>query len=152
MRSILNPLTYKIERELEQACIHDAELLRERYDDKEFGNALAVYRVGNLFLNFVRERGDDTVDFLNPTDQSQLYTFSDMSLVMGWITLDELIRKYKRTNFDEPPCGPIPLDDALGLILRDFDQLQQMFSSSDIPDTLEKLKDASKKRCKAFFG
>jgi len=147
-----NPLTQKVDVELKRFCFDDAQLLHERYEPKEFGNALAVYKLGNLCLNFVRERGNDTVDFLNPADQAECYTFSDMSLVMGWTTLDELVKKYKRTNFDEPPKGPIPLEDALSFIGNDFDRLQQMFSSSDVVETLGKLKAASKNRSKVFFG
>jgi hypothetical protein len=147
-----NPLVQKIESEFDHVGIQGAQLLRERYDEQSFGNALAVYKLGNLYLNFIRDRGDDTIDFLNPADQGNLYTFSDMSLVMGWTTLEELIEEYGTTNFEEPPPGPIPLSDALGLMKKDFEELQRMFSPLEVGATLAALKDASRKRCKAMFG
>lgn len=48
-----NPLVEKIERELEQLGIRGAQMLRERYDEQCFGNALAVYKLGNLYLVLV---------------------------------------------------------------------------------------------------
>ena len=147
-----NPLVEKVEQELEKLGFHGAELIRESYHEEHFGNAQAVYKMGNLCLDFLRERGDDTVDFLNPDDNKQLYTFSDMSLFMNWTTLDVLIKKYKRTDFTEPPSGPIPLREALGLVKKHFEQLQEMYSPAQIDATLESLKGVSTKRCKAFFG
>lgn len=149
-----NPLVQKIEVEFQRVGIEDAHLLRERYDALSFGNALAVYKVGNFYLNFVRERGDDTIDFLNPADQDELYTFDDMSLLMGWESLDKMMEEVEkmRRDFSQPPTGPIPLSDALGLIKKDFDQLQRMFSPSEVDTTLVALRDASRRRCKAMFG
>lgn len=148
-----NPLVQKIESEFDHVGIQGAQLLRERYDEQSFGNALAVYKVGNLYLNFVRDRGDDTIDFLNPADEAEVYTFDDMSLVMEWESLDKMMEQVEKVRRDlsQPPPGPIPLSDALRLIRKDFDELQRMFSPSEVGATLAKLKDASRKRCKAMF-
>ena len=147
-----NPLVQKVDQELNQLGFQDATLIRESYHEQHFGNALAVYKLGNLYLNFVRERGDDTVDLLNPSNTDELYIFDDMSLVMGWETLDEMVAEVNARDFSQPPSGPIPLSEALGLIKKHFGQLQLMFSPSEVDATLAKLKDASRKRCKAFFG
>lgn len=149
-----NPLVQKIETELDHIGLRGAELLHEHYNEQAFGNASAVYKAGNLYLNFVRDRGDDTIDFLNPADETELYTFDDMSLVMGWESLDQMLKEVEKARRDlsQPPLGPIPLSDAILLIKKHFEQLQLMFSSSELDATIAKLQDASKKRCKAFLG
>lgn len=147
-----NPLVQKVDQEFRKLQIHGAELVRESFDEQNFGNALAVYKLGNLYFNFVRDRGHDTVDFQFPARKAEPITFSDLSLVMGWTTLDWLIEKYKTPNFDEPPPGPIPLVEALALVKKDFERLQLMFSPAEIGNTFEKLKEASEKRRKAIFG
>jgi len=148
-----NPLVEKVKRELEQVGIRSAQLMRESYDEKSFGNALAVFKVGNLHLSFARDRGDDTLSFLNPNDENELYTFDDMSLVMGWESLDSMMEEVEKArDFSQPPPGPIPLSNALGLIRKDYEQLQRMFLPSQINATVAALGDASRERCKAMFG
>lgn len=149
-----NPLVQKVEEELARLEFHGAELIHESYSAESFGNAQAIYKIRNLYLNFIRDRGDDTVDFLiNPTDSRNRFTFDDMSLVMGWESLDKMMEEVEKArDFSKPPPGPIPLSDALGLIKKHFDQLQDMFSPSKVDTTIEQLKEASRKRCQAFFG
>lgn len=148
-----NPLVEKIENEFKQLGFQDAELIRESYSVESFGNAQAIYRIGNLYLNFIRDRGDDTVDFLNPTDLSDTFIFDDMSLLMGWKTLDEMVERRNNIDFSKPPSGPIPsLDEALRRIKQHYEELQHMFSLVELGGTLIRLRETYRKRCKAIFG
>lgn len=146
-----NPLVEKVENIFEQLGFRGAILLQESYDEQSFGNALALYRIGNLYLRFLRDRDDDTVDFLNLFENKELYTFDDISLLMGWMTLEEMIKEFQKTSFDEPPTGPIPLCDAMCLIKQHLDILKRMFSPDEVDETLQKLEEISKKRVNAFF-
>lgn len=152
-----NPLAEKVEKEFERLGFPKAELLRESYDAQSFGNAQAIYKLGNLYLNFIRDRSEDTVSFLNPdnlNDHRDYYIFCDIAVLMEWTTPEEVIADYKKdaVDFSKPPSGPIPLGDALELVRRDYEQLQRRFSPLELGNTFQQLKDIRKKRCKALFG
>jgi len=147
-----NPLVEKVETLLNELVIHTAVLVRETYDEEHFGNACAVYKLGNLVLQFSRDRGDDFVDFLNPADTSETCTFDDISLLLGWKSLDEMLAEGKRTSFADPPKGPISMIESLKLIKSHLFLLDRMFSKSELPETLSRIRSTCKLRCKAFFG
>lgn len=151
-----NPLVQTIEEELRQLGLRKWELVHESYSPEHFGNAQAIYRVGNLYLNFVRDRGNDLIDLIGAklTTQKDSYNFDDVSLLMDWESLDEMVKKYKYTNIDfsKPPPGPVPLGDALRLIKQHYERLQSMFSPAEVKSTLETLKGIAKKRSQALFG
>lgn len=152
-----NPLVEKVEDELKRLGFHDTKLIRESYSAESFGDAYAIYQVGNLYVTFVRDRGNDRVDFISakPTNQKDTYNFDDISILMGWECLDQMVKEYKYTNIDfskpYPWPDPIPLSEELGWIKKDIDKLQVMFSPSELDNTLEQLKETCRKRCKALF-
>jgi hypothetical protein len=151
-----NPLVEKVERELERLGFHGAKLVRESYSSDSFGNAQAMYQIDNLYINFIRDRGNDVIDLISakPTNQKDLYNFDDLSILMGWESLDEMVRKYKYSNIDftKPPPGPaFSLGEALQLIEEHYDELQRMFSPKEVAATLTKLSEVSARRSKALF-
>jgi hypothetical protein len=143
---VQNPLVVKIKEEFVRLGMQDAELVREAYDEQSFGNGWAVFRMGNLHLTFVRDRGLDTVDFMNPLDLSEHYYFEDLSLALGWVTPDELSQK---SSVRGPAQGWIALGEALELIQEHQAQLQEMFSASEVSGTIARLKEAISRRAKA---
>ena len=147
-----NPLVEAVNEEMARLGIHDAKLVDESYEPSDFGNAVAVYELGNLRLRFVRDRGRDTIDFVLPGSSGDYYIFSDLATVMGWETLEELVKKYKSANANAPPAGPISLNRAIRYIQQDLDRLQQMFLASEIATTRVKLRNAERQRMEAMFG
>jgi len=144
-----NPLVETVEYELKQLGMSNAKLLRESYNAQSFGNAEAVYKLGNLQLRFIRDRGQDTVDIGSSIIPEHFYTFDDVALWMEWLSFDELLRFDKPINFDEPPPGPIfSLSEALGYIKRDLAKLDRAFSADEIMSTNAKLKDIERQRIK----
>jgi len=62
IREMKNPLVKSVEHELNQLGISNAKLVRESYNAESFGNAEAVYDLGNLRFYFVRDRGQDILN------------------------------------------------------------------------------------------
>jgi len=144
-----NPLVRTVESELHKLGMGNAKLVRESYNPKNFGNAEAVYMLGNLQLRFVRDRGDDTIEIGSSIDPRQFYILDDIAVWMGWLSLGELLRYDTSINFDEPPPGPIlNLDKALSHIVRDFAKLDSAFAANEIVSTNAKLKDIERQRMK----
>jgi hypothetical protein len=148
-----NPLVETIENEFERLGLGGAQLIHESYSEERFGNAEAIYKLGDLYLAFIRDRSDDTVNFVNPSDRQNVYGVDDIALLMGWKTLDAMIERAKSIDFSKPPTGPVPaLTDALRQIKQSYEELQRMFSPKQVGATVAKLKDVSKGRSKALFG
>ena len=145
-----NPLVEVVERELNQLGMSNAKLVHESYNPQNFGNAEAIYKLGNLQLRFLRDRGDDTVSIGSSSSPQHFYNLDDVAVWMGWISLDDLLKYDTPINFDEPPPGPIfSLPKALNLIARDLKQLDKAFSSGELMSTHRKLKDMERKRASA---
>jgi len=119
-----NPLVELVERELNRLGISNAKLDYESYNPQNFGNAEAIYKLGNLQLRFLRDRGDDTVSIGSSSSPQHLYNLEDVAVWMGWISLAELLKYDTPINFDEPPPGPIfSLTKALSFIARDLTRI-----------------------------
>lgn len=76
------------------------------------------------------------------TSPENYYPFCDISLMMGWESLDEIINVVE----------PISLNKALGYIQNNLRQLDKAFSSNEIMSTRVNIKAAEKRRTKAMFG
>ena len=137
-----NPLVETIEHELNQLGMTDAKLIHESYDPQSFGNAEAIFELGHVRLRFIRDRGQDFVDLGSSSTPGHYYLFDDVSVVMGWENLNNII------NVDKP----IGLSKALSFIQNDFDRLNKAFSPNEIRFTNAKLKSAEHQRTKAMFG
>lgn len=142
-----NPLVETVEHELNQLGMNNARLAREFYSAKRFGNAEAVYTLGNLQIRFVRDRGDDTLSIGSTSSPDDFYVLEDVAVWMGWLSLDELLRYDTPINFDAPPPGPIiGLAKALGLIQRDFVKLNKAFGADEMMFTRASLQDIERLR------
>jgi hypothetical protein len=151
-----NPLVERVEKEFGRLGFHGAELIRESYLAESFGNAEAVYKIGDLYIYFICDRGNDMVDWISDklSSKKDTYNFDDISILMGWESLEEMVKKYKYTNVDysKLPPGPVfSLSDELQLVKEHYDELQRMFSPSELEDTLKQLKETCRKRCRALF-
>ena len=148
-----NPLVKAVELELHKLGVINAKLIRDSYDPDNFGNAEAVYKLGNLQLRFVRDRSDDTIEFGGLVNPKQFYILDDMAVWMGWLSLGDLLKYDAPINFYEPPPGPIlNLAKALSLVARDFAKLENAFSANEIMSTNARLKEVERQRMKAVAG
>lgn len=145
-----NPLIEVVERELNQLGMNNARLVHESYNPQNFGNAEAIYKLGNLQLRFLRDRGDDTVSIGSSCSPHHFYNLDDVAVWMGWISLDDLLKYDTPINFDEPPPGPVfNLAKALSLIAMNLKQLDKSFAFGELVSTHAKLKDIESKRVSA---
>ena len=111
-------------------------------DPKNFGNAAAVFEIGNLRLRFIRDRGQDFVDLGSSISPGQYYLFDDVSLMMGWENLKEIVGADK----------PISVTRALRYVQNDLNKLDKAFSAEEIMSTNAKLKSAERERVNAMCG
>lgn len=148
---MLNPLVEMIEEELNQLGINNMELLMESYSPKSFGDAEAIYKFGNFQLSFSRTRDDVTVNFSAISSPQSFYNIEDVAVLLGWITLDEILAYGMPINFDEPPPGPIfNLKKALTFIKKDIEKLDKAFSLNELVSTVARLKNIEQKRMRMW--
>lgn len=136
-----NPLVETVEHEMNQLGMTNAKLVRESYNAQSFGNAEAVYELRHLRFYFVRDRGQDILSLSSQTSPENYHPFCDVSLMMGWESLNEIINVVE----------PISLNKALGYIKNGLDQLDKAFSANEIMSTSFKIKAAERQRTKAMF-
>lgn len=138
----MNPLIEKIEQEMHEIGIDDAKVIQESYDSQSFGNAEAIYDWGHLRLSFVRDRGQDILSLSSQRSPNNYYPFCDVSVMMGWEVLSEIINVIE----------PINLKKALSYIKKDFSELESSFSVNEISSTQSKLIKIAQKRVEVMFG
>lgn len=142
-----NPLVAVAQSELNKVGIRNAKLIRESYAPQDFGNAEAIYELGNLRLRLLRDRGDDTVQIGSSTSAENFYILDDVAIWMGWLSLDELLKYDVPLNFDEPPPGPmLSLSKALSHIKTDFSKLNKAFAADALMSTNAELKQIARQR------
>jgi hypothetical protein len=142
-----NPLVKAIEHELNQLDMSKSKLIHESFNHENFGNAEAIYEIGNLKIRIVRDRGVDIIS-LGSSIGNNLFYIDDVAVWMGWISFDDLLQFYSTaTDFSKPPQGPLfNLSKALEMIARELKRLDKAFSSDELMSTHVKLKDVKRKR------
>ena len=134
-----NPFVKEIDRRLETVGI-SRELVYESYSHKNFGNAEALYELGNLRLRFLRDRDDGSVSVGSSSRCDRMYCFDSIAVWRGWASIDDLQKHYTWTDFQAPSNGPrFSLDQAIELIIKDLCELHCAFSSDKLDSTEAKL-------------
>jgi len=143
-----------IESELSQFGMSNAKLVHESYDPQNFGNAEAIYKLGNVQLRFLRDRGDDIVDIGSASRPQYFYNSYDVAVWADWISFDDLMKYYHAPiNFADPPTGPIfSLPKMISLIARDLRLLNKAFSAEEFMSTNAELKEIERKRIKSTWN
>jgi len=136
-----NPLTRDATELLRDAGIGDAQVLRDRYDEQDFGDAEAVFKIGKLLLRFVRDRGQDFVDLTSAMSPDRFYQFDDVEVAMGWSSIEDVVSK----------SDPEDLAAVLGRVARNRTQLEEAFSGERERFTRAKVETAAEARGKALF-
>jgi hypothetical protein len=140
MRGV-NPLVQDAVNRLRTAGFRDFELVREIYDEKHFGNAEAVFRVGRLFVRFWRDRGQDFLDLSSAPDET-FYLFDDVDIAMGWKSVDDVLGKLE----------PEDTASVLHRFFQKFAQLEHAFSGHQSHLTRALVEKAAKERGDAFVA
>lgn len=112
------------------------------HDEANFGNAQAVFDLGELRLHFLNDRGFETVDIeiRDGNGGSAVVPLENLAVVANWLSLKELLFHYELSDSvadsrleSNPPSGPfLNLDGALSLIGREWDQLVAFCASTDV--------------------
>lgn len=148
-----NPLAALVEKELSRLGVRDMKLVGDSYSPDSFGDAEAVYEIGNVRLRFIRDRSEDTVSVGSSNRSGQFFSLEDVAVWVGWISLDDILKQDEPIDFSEPPPGPIfALPVALELIVKDMKKLDKAFSPGELFSTYSKLKSIEAKRVAATFG
>lgn len=123
-----NPFVETIESEFRRRGIV-AGLIYENFDERAFGNAEAIYVIGNLLLRFLRDRSDELISVGGSASRQRFHDFDDVAVWMGWCTPEELSTYDSTPDFSQPPPGPFfTLSKGIELIWLDMNRLQEAFS------------------------
>ncbi|MHB0916115.1 MAG: hypothetical protein ACYC5A_11220 [Thermoleophilia bacterium] len=145
-----NPLVDIVEHNLGALGMSEAILEHESYDPKNFGNAEAIYKLGNLHFRFIRDRSHDFVSIGSSVSPRHFFNIEDVAVWMGWIDFEELHNYDTPLDFSKPPPGPIlKLTRVLSLVLKDVVKLNEAFSSDKLMSTRAELKEIAHRRLSA---
>lgn len=76
----------------------DAVCVGSQQDDRNFGNAEAIFRADSLLLRFLRDRGQDFLDVGLVEMPTQFHQFHVVEVAMGWKTLDQVLARREPEN------------------------------------------------------
>lgn len=110
-------------------------------DPKSFGNAQSIWRIDNICLRFLKDRGQFFLDLSSVYDESNYFVFDDVALLLGWQDIDQIM------NVTEP----LKISYALSLIKSDLIKLNKIFSKNQLELTFKKLSEISEIKCKESF-
>ena len=135
-----NPLVEEVDRELNQIGMRTAKLIHDSYNPYSFGDAEAVYELGNLKLRIVRDRSIDMVQIGSSNSLQDFHYFNHVAVWMGWIDVDDHENDYIPKKFKEPRQSPyFSLRTELNLIKKDFEKLDKAFSPPNLAITQAQL-------------
>ena len=86
----MTPFTAHVIAELNAFDLYP-ELIDELYYPDRFGDAITIFRLGNMLLKFTRDRSWDTLEIASANLPQRFYLLADVELAMGWKTMDETI-------------------------------------------------------------
>jgi hypothetical protein len=138
----MNPLVQHATKLLRDAGFNQVELVKEKYDAQQFGDAEATFRVGSLLLRFQRDRGQDFLDLGSVSSPEKFFLFDDLDIAMGWKSIEEVLAKSE----------PESLASVLGRISQNFAQLEEAFSDEREPSTRARVERAARSRGEAFVA
>jgi hypothetical protein len=137
----MNPLINLVKPKIKSLGLGEGKLISDCYNPESFGNADAIFEFEFLRLHFIRERGQDFIEFGTVDDPGCFFLFDDVFVGMGWESIGNVLKRKK----------PIQLDKALGLIQAKKKELKEAFSSERYDLTKIKIKSAEKLREKNFL-
>jgi hypothetical protein len=127
-------------RRLDEAGLNGAELVSSQPDSASFGDTSAVFRLKDLLLRIVRDRGEEFLDLGSASDPGNLFQYDDVEIAMGWHSVDDVLDKQT----------PEAIGDVLARMAARLGELCRAFSPERLPATIARVRDAEARRGKAF--
>ena len=134
-------------------CVHDGA---------NFRNAQAIFDLGELRLHFLNDRGFETVDveIRDGNGGSAVVPLENLAVAVNWLSLKELLLHYELADSvadsrleSDPPPGPfLTLDGALSLIGREWDQLVELCTSTNVFQNLSEVQELIQNRMAGSFS
>ena len=120
------------------------------HDEANFGNAQAIFDLGELRLLFLNDRGFETVDIeiRDGYGGSAIVPLENLAVAANWLSLEELLGHYglsdsvadSRLESDPPPGPFLGMDGAPSLIGREWDQLVELCASGEVLGSVSQVK------------
>lgn len=121
-----DPFAEHIRQHLEDLGKGPSKLVEDEYDEENFGNARAIFQLGQLTLHFLNDRGLVFVDveLSDGYGGNALVPLENLAVAANLRSLEELLYHYGLSEAvadasveDDPPTGPfLTFDGALELL------------------------------------
>ena len=118
----------------------EATLVRASFDAPSFGNSEVVFKIENLLLRFVRDRGQSFLDVASEAAPANFYQFDELEIAMGWRTVAQILAKRE----------PEELESILKRVRENLSFLIRAFSGDQERFTRARLEKAARARRQAF--
>lgn len=129
-----------VKAQLADVGLGRATLQRASSEDQAFGNASVVFRLDELLIRIVRDRGQVFLELAAASAPTEFYQYGDVEIAFGWKTVDQVLAK------GEP--------DGLGAVLiRLSERLAELggsFSGDRLELTRVRVELAARERGKSF--
>ena len=137
-----NKFLISIKESLLKAGLSSASEISNSSQPSGFGDTDSIWELGNLRIKFIKDRGQVFVDLGSKFNESHYFIFDDVSLLLKWQELDEII------NAD----APLDLATSLSLIKKDLNKLDTLFSKNELQKTTNEIDLIAKKKARIRFG
>lgn len=134
-------LRERAEEALSDAGLEPATLESEVYDEKEFGNAEAVFTLGSLRLRFLRDRGQVFLELGSTVEPRRFFLVDDVEVAMGWTKAEDVLAKH----------DPDDLKEVVARVGAKREELEQALSLPAWPQSIQRFESAAKKRGEHFL-
>ena len=137
-------------------------LVEHVHDQANFGNAQAVFELGELRLHFLNDRGLETVDIevSDGNGGSAVVSLENLAVAVNWVSLKELLCHYELSDSvadsrleSDPPPGPfLTLDGALGLLGQGWDQVVEACANAELLGNISEIQKLIQNRMADSFS
>lgn len=114
----------RVRQILRTAGLRRAHLQGEQYGES-FGDALLLFKLGNLLLRVVRDRGQEFLDIGSVAVPERFCSIDVFEIAMGWRTVEQVISRSE----------PEPLVDVLARVAEHLGESQLALSPEREPHT-----------------
>lgn len=129
-----------VRRRMVDAGLTDAAVVSVGPESGAFGNTMAIFRVQQLLIRVVRDRGEDFLDIGCVELPGAFFQYDDVEIALGWRSVEDVLAKQ----------APEPLPTLLERVVRKLPELKTAFAPEHVGSTQDLLRAAEKARGEAF--